>query len=167
MSNEYKDLKNAPIGSENHKRWLLKEYPWLRIEENEAINFIDIEEGKLYTYLDCLPNGWQKLCEDLCAELKPLLEKVNFVNEYKLCQVKEKFGGLRWYDTNGVPVEIWDEYNALIRKYEEISFKTCIYCGAPAIYRTTGWIVPWCGDCATHIGGKFTKINTGEEIFIK
>ena len=37
MSNEYKDwledLKNAPIGSVDHKRWLLMEYPELVCEE--------------------------------------------------------------------------------------------------------------------------------------
>jgi len=171
MSNEYKDwledLKSAPIGSEDHNRWLLIEYPWLGIEEDEAINYIDVEDDKVYTYLDCVPKGWMKLCEDLCAELKPLLKKANFVEGYKLCQVKEKFGGLRWYDASGVPEEISAEYNALIRKYEKISFKTCVDCGAPAIYHSTGWIYPFCGYCAAHIGGEFIKISTGEKIFIE
>ena len=57
MSNEYKDwiedLKNAPIDSNDHKRWLLIEYPWLRMEEDEVINYFDIEEVKIYTYIDC------------------------------------------------------------------------------------------------------------------
>lgn len=162
MSNEYKDwledLKNAPIDSNDHKRWLLMEYPWLQMEEKEAINYLDIEEDKIYTFIDCAPSGWAKLCEDLCAELKPLLEKVGYVDKYRLCQVKEKFGGLRWYEWD-VPVAIHDEYCALIRKYEDLSYKTCCVCGAPATKMSTGWISPLCDKCAENINGKFVPIE--------
>ena len=158
MANEYEDLKNAPINSNDHKRLLLMKYPWLRIKENEAINYLDIEEDKIYTYIDCAPSGWAKLCEDLCAELKPLLEKVDYVDKYKLCQVKEKFGGLRWYEYD-VPAAIYDEYNALIRKYEDLSYKTCCVCGAPATKRSTGWISPFCDKCAEGINDKFEPIE--------
>ena len=162
MSNEYKDwiedLKNAPIGSNDHKRGLLIEYPWLKIEEDEAINYLDIKEDEIYTYIDCAPEGWAKLCEDLCAELKFLLEKVEYVDEYKLCQVKEKYGGLRWYDY-GVPVAIYDEYSALIRKYEDLSYKTCCVCGAPATKISIGWICPFCDKCAEGFNDKFKPIE--------
>lgn len=161
MSNEYKDwledLKNAPIGSNDHRRWLLIEYPWLRMEEDEAINYLDIEDDELYTYIDCAPEGWAKLCEDLCAELKVLFDRVGY-KDYSLCQVKEKFGGLRWYD-NGVPEEIYAEHNALIRKYEELSFKTCCFCGAPATKRSTGWVCPFCDKCAEDINDRFEPIE--------
>ena len=154
MSNEYKDwiedLKNAPIDSSDHKRWLLMEYPWLRMEENE--------EDETHTFIDCAPGGWAKLCEDLCAELKPLLEKVEYIDRYKLCQVKEKFGGLRWYHC-GIPVSISDEYHALIRKYEDLSYKTCCICGAPATKMCTSWISPFCDKCAEGFTDKFEPIN--------
>lgn len=154
MSNEYKDwiedLKSAPIDSSDHKKWLLMEYPWLRMEENE--------EDEIHTFIDCAPGGWAKLCEDLCAELKPLLEKVEYVDRYKLCQVKEKFGGLRWYDC-GVPAPIYDEYKALIHKYEDLSCKTCCICGAPATKMSTGWISPFCDKCAEGFTDKFEPIN--------
>lgn len=162
MSNEYKDwledLKYAPIDSDDHKRWLLMEYPWLRMKEDEAINYFDIEEDKVYTYIDCAPRGWAKLCEDLCAELKPLLERAGYIDKYKLCQVKEKFGGLRWYEWN-VPAAIYDEYNALIRKYEDLSYKTCCVCGAPATKVSTGWISPFCDKCAEGFNNKFKPIE--------
>lgn len=162
MSNEYKDwledLKNSPINSTDHKRWLLIEYPWLRMEKDEAINYLDIEDEDVYTYIDCAPEGWAKLCEDLCAEIKPLLERVGYEKEYSLCQVKEKYGGLRWYD-NGVPDEIWNEYNAIIRKYEELSARTCCVCGAPATKISTGWISPFCDRCAGRINGTFKEIK--------
>ena len=162
MSNEYKDwledLKNAPIDSNDHKRWLLMEYPWLRMEEDEAINYLDIEEDKIYTFIDCAPRGWAKLCEDLCAELKPLLEKVGYVDKYRLCQVKEKYGGLRWYEWD-VPAAIDKEYFALIRKYEDLSYKTCCICGAPATKMSTGWISPFCDKCAEGFNDKFEPIE--------
>lgn len=161
MSNEYKDwledLKNAPIGSNDHKKWLMMEYPWLRMEEDEAINYMDIDEDEIYTYIDCAPRGWAKLCEDLCAELKILFDRVDY-KDYSLCQVKEKFGGLRWYD-NGVPTEIYKEYNDIIRKYEDLSYKTCCICGAPATKMSTGWISPFCDKCAEGFNDRFEPIE--------
>lgn len=161
MSNEYKDwledLKNSN-DPEDHKCWLIHEYPWLNLDEDEAINYLDIEEDKIYTFIDCAPNGWARLCEDLCAEIKPLLERVGYENKYRLCQVKEKYGTLRWYD-NGVPDEIWNEYNAIIRKYEELSAKTCCICGAPATKISTGWFSPFCDKCAEEINGTFEEIK--------
>ena len=162
MSNEYKDwiedLKNAPIGSNDHRRWLLMEYPWLAINKSEAINYMDVEDDDIYTFIDCAPKGWAKLCEDLCAELKPLLEKVGYVDGYKLCQVKEKYGGLRWYEWD-VPAAIDKEYFALIRKYEELSYKTCCVCGAPATKMSRGWICPFCDKCAENFNGTFDNIE--------
>ena len=162
MSNEYKncleDLKNSPIGSIDHKRWLLMEYPWLAIDKEEAVNYFDIEDGDVFTYIDCAPEGWAKLCEDLCAEIKPLLERVGYEKKYSLCQVKEKYGGLRWYD-NGIPVEILDEYRTIIRKYEELSSHTCVCCGAPATKISTGWICPFCYECSKKFNGEFRDIE--------
>ena len=160
MSNEYKDwlenLKNAPIDSEDHKRWLLLEYPWLNMSEDEAINYID-NTDKIYTYIDCAPRGWAKLCEDLCAELKAFLDRNN-IKKYSICQVKEKYGELRWYDS-GVPKEFWDEYQAIIRKYTELSYNTCVDCGAPATKMSRGYICPFCDECAAKYNGKFEDIG--------
>ena len=58
-------------------------------------------------------------------------------------QIKEKFGGLRWYDA-GSPEKVWKE---IIPKYENISYKTCIDCGKPAEYIQCGWISPYCANC--------------------
>lgn len=162
MSNEYKDwindLKNAPIDSSDHKRWLLMEYPWLRMEEKEAINYIDIPDDKIFTFIDCAPKGWAKLCEDLCAELKVLFDSIGF-KDYSLCQVKEKYGSLRWYEGSGVPIKIGDEYSKIVRKYEELSEKTCCVCGAPATKISRGWICPFCDKCAEEFNGTFDDIE--------
>ena len=162
MSNEYKDwledLKNAPIDSPDHKRWLLMEYPWLAMDEREAVNYLDVKDDDILTYIDCAPEGWRKLCEDLCAELKMLLKKANCEDEYVIVQVKEKFGSLRWYD-NGVSEEFWEEYRELISKYERLSKRTCCVCGAPATKISTGWICPFCDKCAKDINDNFKDIE--------
>ena len=35
----------------------------------------------------------------------------------------------------------------IINKYEDLSMRTCIQCGAPATRMTTGWISPYCDKC--------------------
>lgn len=51
---------------------------------------------------------------------------------------------LRWYD-NGI--KQGSHVHDIIRKYEDISERTCIVCGKPATRITTGWICPYCDDC--------------------
>ena len=73
-------------------------------------------------------------------------EKYNIEKDYSIVEIKEKFGGLRWYD-NGFPEKGWEEYKDWLYKYEDLSFKTCINCGKPAIGFTRGWITPLCKEC--------------------
>ena len=108
-----------------------------------------------YTELDAMDAGWKKAFGiQMCKEIKAELKKHKFLYKYRITQIKEKFGGLRWYDA-GVPKDckVWD----IINKYEGISMKTCIVCGKPATKMSTGWISPYCDDC---IGNKpFTEIK--------
>lgn len=48
---------------------------------------------------------------------------------------------LRWYDSNTT-----EEVLKIIDHYEDVSRKTCIVCGKPATYMTTGWICPYCDE---------------------
>ena len=62
---------------------------------------------------------------------------------------------LRWYDS-GYPnnSKVYD----IVRKYEQISAKTCVVCGKPATKMSTGWISPYCDDCVVP-GRKYTEIK--------
>ena len=60
----------------------------------------------------------------------------------KASQVKEKFGGLRFYMTCGT-----DEIFNLIDEAEELSYKTCEECGKPGEEKDTGWIRTLCDYC--------------------
>jgi hypothetical protein len=70
-----------------------------------------------------------------------------FCDSYVSChpraaQVKEKFGGLRFYMTSGT-----DEIFDLIEEAEALSCKTCEECGKPGEERPGGWIHTHCDPC--------------------
>ena len=109
-----------------------------------------------YTELDDMPIGWRKAFGiQMCKEIKAELKKHKFLYKYRIVQIKEKFGYLHWYD-GGTPKDskIYD----IIRKYEDISYKTCIVCGKPATKMSTGWISPYCDDCVNP-NRKYTEIK--------
>ena len=105
------------------------------------------------TELDSMPKGWRKAFGiQMCKEIKKELKQHHYLYKYRIMQIKEKFGTLRWYDNgspNGCVYEIID-------KYEDISYHTCINCGSPATKISKGWISPYCDNC---IGDrKYTNI---------
>ena len=96
-----------------------------------------------YTELDQMPEGWRiAFGEQLCAELMQELERYDCVDDFRIVQLKEKFGMLRLYTNFST-----DGIDDVIDKYTEISKRTCIRCGKPATHITCGWIEPWCEDC--------------------
>jgi hypothetical protein len=78
----------------------------------------------------------------LLDELKAQLKKDKMLYKYRIMQIKEKFGGLRWYDSASS-----QEVFNILQKYEDISYHTCISCGRPADYITSGYILPFCKNC--------------------
>lgn len=100
-----------------------------------------------YTLLDTMPKGWREAFgEQMCEEIREALIKENYLYEYRVVQIKEKYGQLRWYD-NGAPSEVYD----IIDKYTKISECTCICCGRPATKISIGWISPYCNNCAKQL----------------
>ena len=101
----------------------------------------------MYTELDALDKGWRKAFGiKMCKDIKRSLLKEGGrkrLKEYRIGQIKEKWGRLCWYDSSGNIEIMWE----IIPKYEEESLNTCICCGKPATKRSTGWICPYCDDC--------------------
>ena len=60
----------------------------------------------------------------------------------KAAQVKEKYGGLRFYMTCDT-----DEISNLVEEAEALSLKTCEECGKPGEKRSGGWIHTHCDYC--------------------
>lgn len=86
---------------------------------------------------DCVQAGWWPLVENLIQDL------IALGWDRDLHQVKEKFGGLRFYVG-----ETTEEISKRIAKAEADSFKICEYCGKPGKRRTGVWILTLCDECA-------------------
>ena len=126
---------------------LIEKYPFLICKNRWTGEPIDGYED--VTELEALPVGWKKAFgEQLCEEIQNELNKMDPVlaSDYRILQIKEKYGSLCWYcnwDT--------DEISKIIRKYEKLSERTCVKCGAPATKISLGWISPWCDECAKEV----------------
>lgn len=146
---------------------LVKEYPFIRANNYWTMKRLPKEEDDYsWTLLDDMPKGWKKAFGlDLCREIKEalLLEEdvknfdgdiVPALDDYRVLQVKEKFGCLRWYDDWTTP-----EIQNIKKKYAKLSVNTCCNCGKPATKISNGWICPWCDECAKEINDTFVDIE--------
>ena len=89
-------------------------------------------------------NGWIQYLDVMCQHLE-WQTKHNGHPQVVASQVKEKFGGLRFY-TNGV-----DEYQrGVIGLMETLSNSICEECGSiNNVIQTKGWIKTICRPCLT------------------
>jgi hypothetical protein len=113
-------------------------------EMNDFLQSIGGLENGMYTnrepimsagFFEC-NSGWYQLIKDLIIDL------IELGWNKEICQVKEKFGGLRFY-TN----EVSDEMYVRISKAEYLSYQTCEVTGKPGQLRTDlGWIETLCDE---------------------
>ena len=80
-------------------------------------------------------DGWIPLLNELCKKLKNL----NFNG--KVTQVKEKFGGLRFYVSSAT-----NEQDEIINIYEKLSYSVCERCGRNGHLRKNGWFRTLCNE---------------------
>jgi len=112
-----------------------------------------------YNELDAMEEGWRRrFGMDMMKELRKQLSKENYLYKFRITQIKEKFGGLRFY------VECASkEVYSIIDKYGSMSFGICINCGKDAKYKTTGWVLPYCEECIKeHNAGSYVPIDEDE-----
>jgi hypothetical protein len=83
--------------------------------------------------------GWFQLLMDLSIKL----EAMEGIADIRVVQVKEKYGGLRFYLSSGT-----DEMFAAINKAEDLSYETCEECGEPGKIREGGWVSVLCDEHA-------------------
>ena len=128
----------------NTNKKLIERYPFLN-PNVEYCGYLDTKNYKYdYTLLDEMPSGWKRRFGKLmCEMIREELLKNNALNEYRIFQIKEKYGSLRWYDNGGSP-----SVDDIVRKFEYISGHTCVACGKLDVNLITdGWIVPLCESC--------------------
>lgn len=109
----------------------------------------------------CIVNdGWKKIVMETDAMLA-------FIDpDYKICQVKEKWGELRYYfETNveydTIQREIMD---AIVRSAESRSRHICEQCGKFGELRTNrAWIVTLCNTCEEAREAEYQRRNKNFE----
>lgn len=92
--------------------------------------------------------GWNNLIDEMCTKI---------TNHHKYCgckgivvkQVKEKFGGLRFYWDLLEPEKCggaWEETSNIVRDAEDKSYSTCDVCGESGEPRRGAWVVTRCNE---------------------
>lgn len=138
---------------------LIERYPFL-LPRNRWTDEAQEDFDYSYTELDAMPDGWRKAFgEQMCEEIREELVRVGYLEKYRIAQIKEKFGSLRWYDFGGTERMLHE----IIPKYARLSKRTCIMCGEPATQRSTGWISPYCDACAERIGDSERFVSIEDE----
>lgn len=82
-------------------------------------------------------NGWYGIIKRLIEDL------IELGWDKQICQIKEKFGGLRFYINSGNE-EIWQR----IQLAESASYITCETCGELGQLRGGGWMQTLCDEHA-------------------
>ena len=93
--------------------------------------------------------GWFDIIVELSEKLLPLARKHNEACKdynFRVDQIKEKFGGLRFY-VGGVVEPYFDDVYKAIEEAETLSYVTCEECGKPGKLRNDlGWILTLCNE---------------------
>ena len=116
-------------------------------------------------------DGWEPLVREIAVELEAFILSLPFEQRHavRAAQVKEKFGGLRFYvdadyitaEHEFIQIDLPPTVVAAINHAEERSLQTCEVCGRPGRAATfCGWVRTRCNEhCRRHK----TAANTGEQ----
>lgn len=106
-------------------------------------------EAALRALLERIPDGWGRWIRcgagwyPILARLEERLRTID--PDYRVHQIKEKFGTLRFYWTR----QNYDAGREAVADAETESARTCEVCGNPGCLRTRrGWLRTLCDDCA-------------------
>ena len=107
-----------------------------------ADRFGDMTETAMCWGFEC-NDGWYNIIDVLCGEIQRYIDfkekQDDPVEQVVASQVKEKFGGLRFYIEGGDSVTF-----SLIDFAESMSLRTCEVCGNVGERRGKGWIRTLC-----------------------
>ena len=127
------------------EKMLIEKYPILYKTSTSPVT-----ESLMCFGFEC-NDGWFKIIDDLSTKIEKYNESVDEDLQCVALQVKEKYGTLRFY-INGGTDEVYD----LIDEAEDLSEKTCEYCGAGAELRTDmSWIQTLCDEHYEFVKSKY------------
>ena len=132
---------------------------YLNDKYSDIIRKFQYNGKQLPFWFEC-GDGWLSIIDNLCKEIVNHIDNQRKALDYKkergelVCdedyenikitvqQVKEKYGGLRFYIYNG------DEYvRGMIDFAESFSYKICESCGNPGKLKSEGWWRTLCDPC--------------------
>jgi hypothetical protein len=100
-------------------------------------------------------DGWEPLIRQAAEQIDAIInewwegleEKEKWREPPSAAEIKEKYGGLRFY-MGVLPEGMYDEVQAIVDRAESLSLRTCESCGDFGVPRGGGWIKTLCDDCA-------------------
>jgi hypothetical protein len=111
---------------------------WMKMNDNLHDHFTHVERAHLGTGI-----GWYNLIYTLTNCIDRRLEHLNKDGGNRkvvIAQIKEKFGGLRYYADGDVD----EQMDGMIDFAEALSYTICEECGAPGKLRSGGWMRTLC-----------------------
>jgi hypothetical protein len=106
--------------------------------------------------IECL-DGWFDLLDILLGDIQNYL-KHSENKSFEIFQIKQKFGGLRFYYENGDKV-----IDGIVRFAETMSLYICEICGTNQnLGKTSGWIIICCEDCSKKMNYSWKPFNFKE-----
>lgn len=107
----------------------------------------------------CVGAGWWPIIESLCANIQNHIDWWNknretrpVVEQVVVQQIKEKFGGLRFYYDGGD-----DRIRGMVSMAESWAARTCEECGKPGKSRSGGWIKTLCDEHAAEREARYKE----------
>ena len=124
-----------------------------KLAEKYPLVFANMSET---SYSD-LPDGWVNLVDELCSKLTPLLvesyanyplNKDESMIGITVDQIKEKFGGLRFYCSFLTEdADLWGKATDIINEYENRSYSVCQVTGKTGTQCSVGrQVITLCED---------------------
>lgn len=111
---------------------------WQKMNDNLHDHFTHVEKA----YMGVGP-GWYNLIYTLTNCIDRRLEHLNKDGgnrKVRIAQIKEKFGGLRYYADGDLDATM----DGMIDLAESLSYTICEECGEPGKLRSGGWIRTLC-----------------------
>jgi len=158
-------MKRSKQMSPDKEKELYEKYPKIFVQKD-----LDMTQTAMCWGLDC-SDGWYNIIDTLCEKIQSHIDWENEIITYKkergelpkekplypqvqATQVKEKYGGLRFY------VNYYDDYiRGLIDMAENMSYCVCETCGNPGKPNESGWISTLCDPCREKKEARWNKLN--------
>lgn len=136
---------------------MMENQPGREIMEKYPEIFREMDMSKLESCMYwglAIGDGWQAHVDSVCALIQELSNRTGV--KLIAVQVKEKFGGLRFYYSLEFPEDMEEKkidwltkrFDGLVQVMEALCSFTCEECGKDGTTAgSTGWVKCLCGEC--------------------